>query len=90
MFAFNQSAGSGSLPVSSDLWKIMLRAGAMLSAQVFNTVLGMPSGPGALKGFSCFSSLATPAVEIMMLSMELVLVGGGLGRWLPVVFVKTD
>ena len=34
--------------MSSDLWNIMVRAGAIESAQVRSTVSGMPSGPGAL------------------------------------------
>ena len=59
-------------------------AGAIWSAQVFRTVFGMPSGPGALWGLSSRSNLATPAVEM-------VVVGRSRGGRLAVVrLVKTD
>ena len=64
ILASNKSAGS--LPVSSDLLKITLRDRAMLPAQVFNTVFGVPSGPAVLKAFSFLRSLGKPAVEIFM------------------------
>ena len=63
MFACSQSGGR--VPLSRERWWMALSAGAIGSAQVFRTVFGMPSGPGALWGLSSRSNLATPAVEMV-------------------------
>ena len=41
----------------------------MFSAQVFSTVFGIPSGPGALLGFRSLRSLVTPASDIWIVGM---------------------
>ena len=53
----------------------------MFSAQVFSTVFGIPSGPGALLGFRSLRSLVTPASDIWIVGMGGVVWGRvGMGR----------
>ena len=55
---------SGSLPVSSDFWKIICRAGANSLAASWRILAGISSGPVALFGFRPCNSLATPSVVL--------------------------
>ncbi len=50
---------SGSVPVSSDFWKIICGAGANSLAVSGRILAGISSGPVALFGFSPCNSLAT-------------------------------
>ena len=59
----------GKVPKSNDSWNIIATAGASVSAQFFNTTLGMESGPQALAGLILLSNFATPAEVILMLSI---------------------
>ena len=50
----------GRVPVLMDLWNVAVMAGATLSAQDFNTTVGMSSGPHALEGSWFLSSFVIP------------------------------
>ena len=58
---------SGSLPVSSDFWKIICRAGANSLAASWRILAGISSGPVALFGFRPCISLATHSVVMMII-----------------------
>ena len=64
MLACDQAIGS--LPVSSDFWKIICRAGGNSLAASWIILAGISSGPVALFGFRPCNSLATPSVVMMM------------------------
>jgi hypothetical protein len=56
---------------SSERWKIEDRAGASSAAQVFRTMFGILSGPGASDGFRPWSHFSTPAGVTVICSMGL-------------------
>ena len=88
MFASSQSAGR--VPVFRDFWWMRRKAGAIWSAQAFNTWFGILSGPGALPAFRLMRSLATPDVVTficLMRSAGGLLTGVGV---MSVSWVKTD
>ncbi len=62
MFVFPQSSGSS--PVSSDYWKMVVSTGANSGASSWRTRSGMVSGPEDLDGPSCWSIFSTPATCI--------------------------
>ena len=49
---------------------------AILSAQVFSTVFGIPSGPDALFGFRFLRIMVTPAFDIWIGGIGGVVEGG--------------
>ena len=71
---------SGSLPVSSDFWKIICRAGANSLAVSLRILAGISSGHVALFGFSPCNSLATPSVVMMMSRIGGMFVLGSCGK----------
>ena len=71
---------SGSLPVSSDFWKITCRAGANSFAASWRILAGISSGHVALFGFRPCNSLATPSVVMMMSDIGGMFVLGSCGK----------
>ena len=71
---------SGSLPVSSDFWKIICRAGANSFAASWRILAGISSGHVALFGFRPCNSLATPSVVMMMSDIGGMFVLGSCGK----------
>ena len=64
MLASSQSVGS--IPVLSDLLKIVVSTGASSSAASFSIADGIPSGPDALWLSRVDGSFCTPSIEIVM------------------------
>jgi hypothetical protein len=62
MFALSQSFGR--VPLSTDIWKMLLRQGASSSAHVLRMMFGILSGPMALDVFMFFSNFFTPFTVI--------------------------
>ena len=71
---------SGSVPVSSDFWKITCRAGANSFAASWRILAGISSGLVALFGFRPCNSLATPSVVMMMSDIGGMFVLGYCGK----------
>lgn len=61
---------SGTQPVWSELWKMILRIGAMSPARVLSTNGCIRSGPMALWGLSFSSIFWMPSVDIMSGDMD--------------------
>ena len=66
---------SGTIPVSSDRWKIKVNIGASSCAASLSIKAGMESGPVALLDVRFFSSLKIP----LQVTVMLVIDGLGLG-----------
>ena len=66
---------SGTIPVSSDRWKIRVNIGASFCAASLSMKAGMESGPVALPDLRFFSSLKIP----LQVTVMLVIDGLGLG-----------
>ena len=88
MLALSQSAGS--LPVSSDRWKMSLKAGAIWSAHSLRMRFGMLSGPGDFWGLSSCSSFLTPAVVMLIGDIGGCVEGGRCGGLFGFCVVNTD
>ena len=71
---------SGSLPVSSDFWKIICRTGANSLTASCRILAGISSGPVALFGLRACNSLATPSVVMMMSDIGGMFVLGSCGK----------
>ena len=67
-FAFSQSLGRE--PVVSDLLKILVRTGAMLSAHSRKTLPGISSSPAALCGLMSLSNFSIPGTVTVISAMS--------------------
>ena len=64
----------GTVAVSSEVWNIVVSIGAISSATMIRSLVGMLSGPEALCGLRCLRSLVTPRVEMMRGFMDGILI----------------
>ena len=59
--------------MSSEVWNIVVSIGAISSATMIRSLVGMLSGPEALCGLRYLRSLMTPGVEMMVCFMDGIL-----------------